>query len=219
MGALDRLRDLLFPPRCVFCRKILKDGLLCPDCRDKLPRCGRVITRGEFFSKCCAPLFYTGSVRDALLRYKFNGRRGYAALFAQLMAESVGEELAGEYDIVTWVPVSARRLHERGYDQAELLARSLAAILGAPVERLLKKSRHTNANSSLSGRAARAANILGAYEAIDRETVRGKRVLLIDDIFTTGATMSECARILLMAGAEDVVCCTVACAGEKNRKN
>ncbi len=219
MGAPGFIKRLLFPPRCVICRKIIDRGCICPGCRDKLPLCGRVETKGEFFSKCCAPLYYTGGVREALLRYKFSGRRGYAPFFAQLMAKTVSENLSGEYDVAAWVPVSARRLHERGYDQAELLARTTAELLEVPVVRALKKIRHTKANSSIAGRSARSANILGAYEAVEPESFRGKRVLLIDDIFTTGATMAECARILLMAGAEDVVCCTAACAGEKNRKN
>lgn len=210
---------LLFPPRCMFCRRIIDGGHICDGCLDGLPRCGAVKNRGEFFSACAAPLYYEGPVRKALHRYKFSGKRGYAAGFAELMARTASEELADSFDLVTWVPVSAKRLRQRGYDQARLLAEETAARLGTRAVSTLKKSRHTAANSTLESRESRAANVLGAYEAPDRTVVTGRRVLLIDDIFTTGATMSECSRILLMAGAEDVVCLTVAAARRNNRKN
>lgn len=212
MGILSRVRELVFPAKCMFCRRITGGELICPECRVRLPEYGRVRGHGEFFSDCCAPLRYEGDVRRALLRYKFNGRRGYAAGFAKLMADCVSEVLEDSFDVVTWVPVSARRLRERGYDQARLLAELTAERLGVQVVHALRKSRHTRANSSIKGREGRAANILGAYEVRDAAAVRGKRVLLVDDIVTTGATLSECSRMLLMAGAEDVVCAAAAAA-------
>ena len=218
MRLLKRLSDLLFPPRCVFCRKRLETGDICPDCAGELPRCGRIRGRGEFFSRAAAPLYYEGRTREAILRYKFGGKRGCAVPFARLMAACAGEELAGLYDMVTWVPVSRRRRRRRGFDQAELLARLTAERLEAPLAAALRKKRHTGANSRLETREARAANVLGAFEAVDTPALRGKRVLLVDDIYTTGATLSECSRILLMAGAEDVVCLTLAAARKANKK-
>ena len=212
MSVLKRLTALLFPPKCMFCRSVIDEGYICGKCKNDLPVCGKVRGHGEFFSKCAAPLYYTGNVRRAMLAYKFNGKRAYAAGFAPLIAETVMEELSGEYDIMTWAPISARRLRKRGYDQARLLAEQTAEILDVPVMSTLKKVRHTKANSSLTGRESRAANVSSAYEVTDPEKVRGKRVLLVDDIVTTGATLSECARMLLMAGAEDVVCAAAAAA-------
>ncbi len=219
MGLYKKLLSLLFPPRCIFCRRIIDEGFMCRSCQADLPVCGQIKKRGEFFSASVAPLYYEGSVRKALHRYKFSGKRGYAGGFSELMADSVRLELPGRFDVVTWVPVSAKRLRERGYDQSKLLAELTAKKLGRETVPALRKTRHTKANSSLEGRESRAANILGAYEVTDRELVAGKRVLLIDDIFTTGATMSECSRVLLMAGAEDVVCAAVAAARRNNRKN
>ena len=215
MGLWKKLTDLLFPPRCMFCRRVLDQGLICRDCAAKLERCGPVKGHGEFFSKCVAALYYAGDVRSALLRYKFNGRRAYAAGFAQLLAEVIRDEYPGQYDLITWAPISAKRLRERGYDQARLLAEQTAKLLDMEAVPTLRKTRHTKPNSSLKGREARNANVLGAYEALDPEAVRGRRVLLIDDIVTTGATLSECARMLLMAGAEDVICAGVAAARGK----
>ena len=119
-------------------------------------------------------------------------------------------ELAGEYDLVTWVPLSRRRLRERGYDQARLLAKATAKELGLPLTPTLHKQRNTQPQSGTGDAAKRRANITGAYRMKRGADVAGKRVLLIDDIVTTGATLSECARVLGKAGAEQVVCATVA---------
>ncbi len=218
MKFFKALSDLLFPPRCVFCRKRLETQGLCPECEARLPRCGAVGSGGEFFSSAAAPLYYEGAVRAAVLRYKFKNRRGYAKTFSRLMASCAGEELAGRFDMITWVPVSRQRLHKRGFDQSELLARGVAENLGMELTPALRKRRHTGANSALDGREARAANVLGAFEAREPGLVRGRRVLLVDDIYTTGATLSECARVLLIAGAEDVVCLTCAAARHANKK-
>lgn len=218
MKLVKRLSDLLFPPRCVFCRKRLETGDVCPDCAVDLPRCGRIRGRGEFFSQAAAPLYYEGRAREAMLRYKFGGKRGHAVPFARLMASCADEELAGLYDVAAWVPVSRRRRRGRGFDQARLLARLTAERLGVPLVTALRKKRHTQANSRLDTREARSANVLGAFETVNAQLFQGKRVLLIDDIYTTGATLSECSRMLLMAGAEDVVCLTFAAARKANKK-
>ncbi len=219
MKFLKTLSDLLFPPRCVFCHRRLDEGDVCPDCQASIPRCGAIRGRGEFFSKAAAPLYYEGSVRDAMLRYKFNNRRGYARPFSRLMAECAGEELAGRFDLITWAPVSRQRLRKRGFDQSELLAAGVADALGLELTSTLRKKRHTGPNSALDGREARAANVLGAYEARNKDVLSGRHVLLVDDVYTTGATLSECSRILLMAGAEDVVCLTFAAARKANKKD
>ena len=98
----------------------------------------------------------------------------------------------------------------QGYDQAFLLASAAAEALGEKAVATLRKARHNRAQSGLGEDAARRANVIAAYEVLDREAVRGRRVLLIDDIVTTGATLSECARTLLAAGAKEVVCAAAA---------
>ena len=102
------------------------------------------------------------------------------------------------------------RRRERGYDQAFLLANAAALALGGVAVETLRKERHTRAQSSLEDASARRANVLGAYEIVDPELIEGRRVLLVDDVITTGATISECARILRTFGAADVVCATLA---------
>ena len=208
------LLDLLFPPRCPFCRRLLTErhALLCPDCQRTLPWLEGDSARrtGEFFGVCVSPLAYRGPVREAVHRYKFSGSRSYARPFGQLMAQCVRDHLEGEYDLITWVPLSSRRKKERGYDQAFLLAQSAAMALGDVAAETLRKTKHNSAQSGMEHEAARRANVMNAYQCIEPELVAGRRVLLIDDVITTGATISECARVLRISGACDVLCATLA---------
>lgn len=215
MKILDALLDLLFPPRCPFCRKIGKRGV-CAACEAKLPYTEKPLREGAPFGKCATPLYYEDAVREAMLRYKFEGVSSMARDFAPLIARCVSEELAGEFDVVTWVPVSEKRLRSRGYDQAYLLAHETARLWDAKPVRLLKKCADNPAQSSLSDASARRANVLGMYDAVDGADIAGARILLIDDILTTGSTLGECVRVLRDAGAASVVCAVLAMTrGEK----
>lgn len=205
--------DIIFPPRCAFCRKLLKRGEsgMCADCERDLPYTKPTERAGtDFVEACVAPLRYEGAVRDALHRYKFQGVTAYAGVFGRLVAECVQERLKGEYDLISWVPLSSERLKERGYDQAMLIAMAAALELNDVAVETLRKKKNVAPQSGTGSLEKRRANISGAYETIDHELVEGRRILLIDDIITTGATVSECARMLGMAGAESVVCAAVA---------
>jgi len=208
------LLELLFPPRCVFCGRLTRGETVCAECRASLPLCGDA-GKAEFCSAVAAPFRYEGRVRESILRYKFGGRRGYAAVYAGFLAETAERELAGKYDLVSWVPVSARRLRKRGYDQARLLAEKTAQLLGTQAVQTLAKPRDNPPQSGLDRPEKRRANVSGVY-AVRGQSAAGRRVLLVDDIATTGATLSECARTLLMAGAEDV-CGLVLAAARRER--
>lgn len=166
MKVVTFLLDLLYPPRCAFCHDFLEtsgDGI-CAHCRTGLPFAqngGR--QRFSFVRACVSPLNYDGDVRASLLRYKFGGATGYAKVYGRLVAGTVRAELAGEYDLVTWVPLSRRRLRERGYDQARLLAKATAKELGLPLTPTLHKQRNTQPQSGTGDAAKRRANITGAY--------------------------------------------------------
>lgn len=213
-GMISGLLDLLFPPRCVFCRKLLHAGEreICARCRRELPWTEGLQAEqtGEFFSSCVSPLWYHGPVRDSFHRYKFQDRSGYAKVYGELMAECVRQYLDGRYDLITWVPLSPDSLKRRGYDQAMLLAMAAALELGGVAVETLAKVRVTGTQSRIAEDSARRANVLGAYRVTDPELVEGRRILLIDDIVTTGSTVSECARVLRTAGAAEVVCATLA---------
>ena len=213
-GPLGFVLDLLFPPKCVFCGKVLdsSESGFCRRCQRELPWLtdGEAELTGEFFSLCAAPLRYQDKVLDSIHRYKFKGRRGYHKVYGKLVAQCVHDHLDGRYDLITWVPLSDRRKRERGYDQAFLLASAAALELGDVAVETLRKERNTDPQSGITEDAQRRANVLGAYTPVDPELVAGKRVLLIDDVVTTGSTLSECARTLRTMGAEDVVCAALA---------
>lgn len=218
MTAGERLLELFFPTRCILCRDFLGGGRprICPQCAETLPATtdgGK--SHGDFFSLCVSSVYYEKSVREALLRYKFQGARVYAPAFGTLLASTVYEHLEGKYDLLSYVPLDPLRRRRRGYDQTELLAQQAAAQLRRKCVPLLKKKRGVAPQSGTGSPERRRANIAGAYRVIDPDAVAGKRILLIDDIVTTGATLSECAKTLLLAGAEDVCCATLARTREK----
>ena len=219
MSIASKILDLLFPPRCLFCSALLPEEngeALCSACREQEKDLVKTIRRkGAEFTLCVSPLVYDGPVREAMLRYKFSGSRSKARGFAPYLARTISEELGGKFDTVTYVPTHPLRVFSRGFDQSRLLAKEVCRIWQVRPETLLKKQRYNKANSSLQGSARRRANVLGAYRPVKNARIQGKRILLIDDIITTGSTLSECARVLLDAGAETVYCATLAATEKK----
>ena len=205
----DSLLNFFFPRKCPFCGRPAGKALLCDQCAQSLPRCEK-IRQGADFGRCAAPLYYEDAVRKAILDYKFHGRLGGLDCFGRMMAETAAEAYSGEFDAVTWVPVSKRRLKKRGFDQSRYLTGSLCVDWHVMPLETLRKVVDNPAQSGIDDPAARRANVLGAYEAVSPERFAGKRLLLVDDICTTGATLAECARVLKAAGAADVMCLTLA---------
>ena len=211
MKAVTWLLDLLYPPRCVFCRKLLRSDEtdVCKKCRGRLPQIDGTFKRGKFFTQCCSVYEYRDEAADSLKRYKFGGLRHYAAAYGRLLAMCILRERL-EFDVLTWAPISKKRRRARGYDQSRLLAEAVARELGVQCVQTLDKIRDNPAQSTMKDAAAWHANVMGVYRAVMPERFAGRRVLLIDDIITTGATLSECSFVLLNAGAAEVLCATVA---------
>jgi len=211
-----RLLQLLFPPRCVLCKAFLTadETDLCHDCRIHTQEFSKSNFSFSFLAGWTAVWYYKDAVRESLLRYKFSRRRCYAPVYGQMLAMKLQKEQLTDFDILTWVPIASLRKLIRGYDQSELLANAVAAELGIPSVKTLRKIRNTPPQSGIRDVYRRRANVLGAYRSVDPEFFRGKRILLLDDIITTGATASECARTLLTAGAKEVFCATVAAAAK-----
>jgi len=206
-GLIAWFWDLIYPPKCMFCGKLMEHSAtpFCTNCQLDLPEYDGPLKTVPYFEKTIAPFYYEGSVRSAILRYKFQGMKRYALPFAQWMAVWVRDKLEGEYDLISWVPCSRLRKWSRGYDQAETLAKALAAALGAEAVCTLKKIKHNPKQSNASSAARRRANVLGVYRAVKPEQFAGKRILLVDDVLTTGATLSECGKMLRLAGSGDLV--------------
>lgn len=212
MKLTDWLLDLLYPTRCVFCHRLIEPGeRMCAKCLRELPGTpnGAQVQSFPFVKRCLSPLYYVDDVRASLLRYKFQSAVGYAEVYGDFLAKCIDENEVS-CDSITWVPLSRRRLRRRGYDQAKLLAEGLAAHMGVDCVRLLKKPRDNPPQSGIDKAEKRRANVAGRYVVCSPELVKGRDVLLVDDIVTTGATLSECARMLKQAGAKSVTAVTVA---------
>ena len=206
----NALLDLLFPPKCPFCRRV-QDALgVCPSCLKSLPWTDEAHGLRELEPGlwCAAPLWYTGAVREGIRRFKFHNGLAAAGPLGELIAQAAAERFSGQFDTVTWVPVSPKRLRKRGYDQSRLLAERACRLWDVEPEALLRKIRDNPAQSSLERAGDRWKNTQGVYEAAGSPA--GKRILLIDDVCSTGSTLVSAAEALLSAGAAGVVCASAA---------
>ena len=205
-GLGERLLSMLFPARCLSCDTVIPAGeVFCRECAKNLPE--KPFTRkyavpgagAEGFS-VYSPMSYEGGFRKSIHRLKFRGQKGLAKPMARLMAE-LARSTGIPFDAVTWVPMTDTKRKEKGYDQSGLLAKAVARELEIPCLQLLQKVRENKTQHELSGKQRRL-NVKNAWRA-ETEAL-GKNLLLIDDIVTTGATVSECAKTLYNAGAKRV---------------
>ena len=214
MSLREKVLDLLFPPKCPFCRKILDDprAPVCPDCQPRLPWLeGKAGERSIGFTDgCFSPLAYRDAVPGAVRRYKFSRVRALGKPLAALMAQCLSGRLPQGADLICWAPLSGKRLRKRGFDQAELLAREVGRLLSIPAAPALKKTRNTGPQSELEEESARQANARGAFAVLPGTDLTARRVVLVDDVVTSGATLSECAALLRQAGADREICLTLA---------
>lgn len=225
---MNKLISLFYPPKCLACGKVLGRArdLMCPECAvsfvplsGKLCRmcglplyegspsdiCGRCRSTKYYFSQNVACFLHKDSARQAVLTLKYR-RPGAMRPLADMLTKRIVEEGFEKIDCITYVPATKKREQKRGYNQAALLARRVAKNLGVPFKTLLVKIRETSDQKTLS-RAERFKNVRGAY--VCRGDVYGKTVLIIDDAFTTGATLSECAKMLCAKKAFRVYTATV----------
>jgi len=216
--------DLLFPPRCAVCGRL--ESFLCPDCRSSLPRAGpprcAICWQPTFGGDChrCeeskpsfegfrSPFVFEGGARDLVHKLKYQNQSILAAPMADLLFDFISDNplLA---DVLVPVPLFPRRKRLRGYNQAALLAQALARRLGLPVnEETLGRSKNTASQARTGTSDERKANVRNAFVCKDGR-LAGRRVLLIDDVSTTGATLDACARALRQAGAGSVWALTFA---------
>ncbi|TAN71195.1 MAG: ComF family protein [Magnetospirillum sp.] len=220
--------DALLPPLCLSCHvPVGEPGTLCPDCWSKvvflappfccvcgLPFefdpgagacCGACLREPPRFGRARAVFRYDDASRALILRFKHGDRLEGVPAFARWMARA-GADLLAEADLLVPVPLHRWRLLSRRYNQAALLAMGLTARTAvAAVPDLLIRCRHTKSQGHMN-RAGRHGNVAGAFRVAERHraVLAGKRVVLIDDVLTSGATVEECARVLLRAGAAGV---------------
>lgn len=214
----ERLLDLLFPPRCVNCKRVT--GALCAKCSSAIqpltasicPCCGRAPYAGQDICPECQahPLTITqirsatwheGAAREAIHALKYKRRRDTVAPLSKFLAgQLVGSHL--EFDLITSVPLYSARQSERGYNQAELLAQETARLTHTTYLPVLARTRATADQIGLNA-AARRVNVQDAFRAI-QPSLSNKTIVLVDDVCTTGATLDACAQALFAAGAQAV---------------
>jgi ComF family protein len=224
-GELRRCLDLFLPPACLLCGRLLPADAaatdFCPACRAGLPRppasrcpvCAvafRTLAPTDHHFEACLrhpPAFrrvhacgpYSGTLKEAIQHFKYHGQLALERPLGRLLIATLQQGAAPRPDLVVPVPLALARLRERGYNQALQLARQVGRDFGAPViADLLQRTRATAPQQGLTA-AARRENLKGAF-AVTR-AVPGRRILLIDDVLTTGTTARECAAVLRGAGA------------------
>jgi ComF family protein len=209
---LEYIMRLLFPPKCIFCGCILDIDTkieVCKGCYAKIPFiCERLPEDEEegqsvkWYDDIICACEYKGMIKDTILKLKFNDKpyvfRGLAAILAEAAAKAPG---ISNFDAVVAVPLHKKRERQRGYNHMGLIAAELGKITGCRnMSKALVKIRHTDSQNGLS-RKNRLINLRNAFKVADIEAIKGKKVLLVDDVFTTGSTANECSKALKEAGA------------------
>lgn len=222
------LFDLFFPPKCASCAQPLRDSdppfcascqkgthavssPLCPACGDPLgvgsqrdSLCGDCLTASRPFRLSRSLFLYEGPVREAIHRLKYQKGENVAPALAIAMKEFLSQEGMGAFDVMVPIPLHPNRLRERRFNPAQLLARGISRHLNIPCDpHSLQRIRETPPQVGLP-RRERLQNVKGAFKAASKGCFRGRRVLLIDDVWTTGATSEACARALRQGGAKSV---------------
>lgn len=215
----EKILDLIFPPKCGFCGEITKsEHFICEDCHDLSTQkyinrcnfCGKMSSVGKcsecmektlYYEKLIFCSEYTEGFRQKIHLYKFLDKKYLYHFFTELLYERVKNE---EFDLIIPVPISRERYKERGYNQSGLIAKKLSKMLDKPYcgDALVKTK--NSERQSMQSFKDRQKSVKNVFEIADILEVNGKSILLIDDIFTTGATANECSKVLKGAGAKNV---------------
>ena len=215
IGYIEQIINLVFPPVCGFCNTI-NESYLCENCRKKL----KLIHKSKIdiysgkntnFIEHFYLYNYESEVRNYILNYKFKEKSYMYKTFAQILKEDENfNKFIKKYDCIMSVPIHKKRMKIRGYNQSKLIAKEIAIFYKKEFyNNILKKQKNIVPQSSLN-KEQRKLNAQGAYIVENKEKIQGKKVLLFDDIFTTGATVNECSKMLLENGALSVGICTIA---------
>ena len=227
--------DVIYPKQCVCCNEIIDtDEELCDNCIrnieriDQLKRCIKCgLEKREckcksyvyHFEGCVAPFYNEGLAQRGIYNYKIHLKQQNAIFFASEIAKTVITEYRGiDFDAVTNVPTSSRSKAKKGFDHSLLLAKGTAEILGLPFinNLLVRKRMFISQHKKRVKQRFQVVRKIYSFKEKERMSVKDKTVLLVDDIKTTGATLDECARQLLFAGAKRVYCAAAVITPQKN---
>ncbi|MEK7614223.1 MAG: phosphoribosyltransferase family protein [Patescibacteria group bacterium] len=215
MYFLKTILSIIFPEHCLVCNK--NDVVLCLDCATELPR---------GFSpdqKILVVFDYSDRrVKKAIKLFKYGNRRSLAKVFAELVYNNTLLEELSELRLtknftealLVPIPISGKRFRERGYNQMELVGRELASLDGGAsfslAKNILLKTRNTESQVKTGGKSERLKNLKGSFEVAEKVSVRGRNIILIDDVVTTGATLAEARKVLKKAGARQILSVAIA---------
>ena len=206
MKLIDNILNLIYPPVCGFCDKICKEHL-CKKCEMVIKKYENSSIRKsekEYFTEMAYIFKYEDIIRDILIKYKFQSKSYIYKTFSKIILKN--KKICGflkNYDIIIPVPIHKKRIKKRGYNQTELIAREISKKLDLKYEgNILIKVKNVLPQSELT-KKERQKNIKGAFGIKNAEKIKNKKVLILDDIYTTGSTLNECARILKQSGVEE----------------
>ncbi len=200
---------------CILCNKYMNAGKMyethegigiCTECHANIPTTKeKCFDGGKYIRAVLAPYMYKGKICDAVKDYKFNGQWSYGTLLGKLAAKELREhEWISDYDLIIPVPLYEHRMRERGFNQAEIFARAISRYINVPMyDDVLFRIKDTKRQSTLRG-AERVTNVRDAFYAFG-SVAAGKKIIIVDDVYTMGRTANECALALKRAGAENVI--------------
>ena len=227
------LLDLIFPKVCSSCNSPARENLICDVClsnvrlisgrkicskcghpfgladpiehnRYEKHFCGKCLAETYYFYRARSVAFYEGWLRESLHRFKYRGKLGLGRVFSRILAKYYPTEL-DEIDLMVTVPLHIGRLRSREFNQSIVMVKGLAKRIGVPFNAFaLKRVKDTRPQYEMGNETERRRNVRGAFTVGDAEKVKGKSVLLLDDVFTTGSTLNECTRVLLKSGVVKV---------------
>ena len=202
INLLEGALNFIFPPVCGICGKT-DDKYICSKCFDRLKIYEKVKTdtyEDKYFKTHFWIYEYKDEIRKRIIDYKFNDKSYIFRTFVELIeSNSKAVEYINSFDVIVPVPIHKKRLKQRGYNQCELIAKALSKSMVnlTYANKILIKKRNITPQSTLN-KAERTSNIQGAYQLLDaqRYDLKSKRILIFDDIYTTGSTVNECAKVL-----------------------
>ena len=206
---INNILNLVYPTVCGFCNQICKENL-CKKCEIKIKEYEINSIRkikDKYFDELLCLFKYEDDIRETLIKYKFQNKAYLYKTFSKIILKN--EKICGflkKYDIIIPVPISKKRKQKRGYNQSLLIAKDIANFTNLKLEdKCLIKQKETIEQSKLN-KNERKINVQDAYKVKNKEKIFNKNVLIIDDIYTTGNTVNECARILRQAGTKNIRC-------------
>ncbi|WP_282055692.1 ComF family protein [Clostridium botulinum] len=209
---IECIGEVIYPyeNKCVICKKYIEEDLICKECFSSIKRCSdvKIIEKGKDCFSAFPTCYYSGVMMELILNLKYKGDFKSGEVIANLMCKKV-KEVNINTDIITFVPSSKKSYKKRGYNQSEYLAKIISKNINVPIAHCLKKHMNTRDQIGLNG-LERWLNVEDSFKVYNEKCIKNKKVLLIDDVLTTGATSFYCANELKKRGAKEIFILTAA---------